>query len=66
MWSAPQMCTVGHLAQLSGAQQSWVQLSGAQLSGKVGKKWDPGILDPGPFSGQIRKVEAKIRKVDTH
>ena len=21
----------------------------------VGKKWDPGILDPGPFSGQIRK-----------
>ena len=38
---------------------------------KVGKKWDPGILDPGPFSGQIRKVEArlgklaKIRKVET-
>ena len=37
----------------------------------VGKKWDPGILDPGPFSGQIRKVEArlgklaKIMKVDT-
>ena len=37
----------------------------------VGKKWDPGILDPGPFSGQIRKVEArlgklaKIRKVET-
>ena len=22
----------------------------------VGKKWDPGILDPGPFPGQIRKV----------
>ena len=37
----------------------------------VAKKWDPGILDPGPFSGQIRKVEArlgklaKIRKVET-
>ena len=37
----------------------------------VVKKWDPGILDPGPFSGQIRKVEArlgklaKIRKVET-
>ena len=37
----------------------------------VAKKWDPGILDPGPFLGQIRKVEArlgklaKIRKVET-
>ena len=37
----------------------------------VGKKWDPGILDSGPFSGQIRKLEArlgklaKIRKVET-
>ena len=37
----------------------------------VGKKWDPGILDPSRFSGQIRKVEArlgklaKIRKVET-
>ena len=37
----------------------------------VAKKWDPGILDSGPFSGQIRKVEArlgkfaKIRKVET-
>ena len=37
----------------------------------VAKKWDPGILDPVPFSGQIRKVEArlgklaKIRKVET-
>ena len=37
----------------------------------VGKKWDPGILDPGRFSAQIRKVEArlgklaKIRKVET-
>ena len=37
----------------------------------VAKKWDPGILDPGPLSGQIRKVEArlgklaKIRKVET-
>ena len=37
----------------------------------VAKKWDPGILDPGPFSAQIRKVEArlgklaKIRKVET-
>ena len=40
-------------------------------TGIVAKKWDPGILDPGPFSGQIRKVEArlgkfaKIRKVET-
>ena len=38
----------------------------------VAKKWDPGILDPGPFLGQIRKVEArlgklaKIRKVETN
>ena len=38
----------------------------------VGKKWDPGILDPGLFSAQIRKVEArlgklaKIRKVETN
>ena len=37
----------------------------------IAKKWDPGILDPGPFSAQIRKVEArlgkfaKIRKVET-
>ena len=37
----------------------------------VGKKWDPGILDPSQFSGQIRKVEArlgklaKIRKLET-
>ena len=35
----------------------------------VAKKWDPGILDPGPISAQIRKFEArsgklaKIRKV---
>ena len=41
------------------------------LAGIVGKKWDPGILDPSGFSGQIRKVEArlgklaKIRKVET-
>ena len=40
-------------------------------TGIVAKKWDPGILDPGPFSGQIRKIEArlgklaKIRKVET-
>merc|ERR1712208_161807 len=38
----------------------------------VAKKWDPGILDPGRFSAQIRKVEArlgkfaKIRKVETN
>ena len=38
----------------------------------VGKKWDPGILDPGRFSAQIRKVEArlgklvKIRKVEAN
>ena len=36
------------------------------------KKWDPGILDPSRFLGQIRKVEArlgklaKIRKVETN
>ena len=33
------------------------------LVNRVGKKWDPGILDPGPFSGQIRKVEARLRKL---
>ena len=27
--------------------------------GIVRKKWDPGILDPGPFSGQIGKVETE-------
>ena len=38
----------------------------------VAKKWDPGILDPGRFSAQIRKVEArlgklaKIRKVEAN
>ena len=31
--------------------------------GIVRKKWDPGILDPGPFSGQIRKVEARLGKL---
>ena len=40
------------------------------LWGIVAKKWDPGNLVPSRFSGQIRKVEArlgkltKIRKVD--
>ena len=27
------------------------------------KKWDPGILDPSRFSGQIRKVEARLGKL---
>ena len=37
----------------------------------VAKKWDPGILDSSQFSGQIRKVEARlgklanIRKIET-
>ena len=37
----------------------------------VAKKWEPGNLVPSRFSGQIRKVEArlgklaKIRKVET-
>ena len=41
------------------------------LVGIVGKKRDPGILDPKLFLAQIRKVEArlgklaKIRKVET-
>ena len=30
----------------------------------VGKKWDPGILDPSPFSTQIRKVEARLGKLE--
>ena len=29
----------------------------------VGKNWDPGILDPGRFSAQIRKVEARLGKL---
>ena len=39
---------------------------------KVAKKWEPGNPVPGPFSAQIRKVEArlgklaKIRKVETN
>ena len=42
------------------------------LTNIVRKKWDPGILDPSRFSGQIRKAEAKlgklakIRKVETN
>ena len=42
-----------------------------QHSTIVGKKRDPGILDPEPVLAQIRKVEArlgklaKIRKVET-
>ena len=45
---------------------------GVSLTGIVAKKWDPRILDPGRFSAQIRKVEArlgklaKIRKVETN
>ena len=31
--------------------------------GIVGKKWDPGILDPSRFSAQIRKVEARLGKL---
>ena len=40
--------------------------------GIVAKKWEPGNLVPSRFSGQIRKVEArlgklaKIRKVETN
>ena len=29
----------------------------------VAKKWDTGILDPGPFSAKIRKVEARLGKL---
>ena len=32
----------------------------------VAKKWDPGILDPSLFSGQIRKVEARLGKFIRH
>ena len=32
------------------------------LGRKVGKKWDPGILDPSPLSAKIRKVEARLGK----
>ena len=41
------------------------------VDGIVGKKWEPGNLVPSRFSGQIRKVEArlgklaKIRKAET-
>ena len=43
----------------------------SQVPGIVAKKWEPGNLVPSRFSGQIRKVEArlgklaKIRKVET-
>ena len=30
----------------------------------IGKKWDPGILDPSPFSAKIRKVEARLGKLE--
>ena len=48
-----------------------LKMASSVLPGIVGKKWDPGILDPSRFSAQIRKVEArlgklvKIRKVET-
>ena len=48
-----------------------VQIDLNDHTGIVAKKRDPGILDPELFSGQIRKVEArlgklaKIRKVET-
>ena len=44
---------------------------GLSVRGIVAKKWEPGNLVPSRFSGQIRKVEArlgklaKIRKVET-
>ena len=34
----------------------------AALGCIVGKKWDPGILDPSPFSAKIRKVAARLGK----
>ena len=33
------------------------------VGGIVGKKRDPGILDPEPFLAQIRKVEARLGKL---
>ena len=30
----------------------------------VAKKWDPGFLDPNRFSYQIRKVEARLGKLE--
>ena len=36
---------------------------GAGAQGIVAKQWDPGILDPGRFSGQIRKVDARLGKL---
>ena len=31
--------------------------------GIVAKKWEPGNLVPSRFSGKIRKVEARLRKL---
>ena len=36
---------------------------GLGVGALVAKKWDPGIQDPGPFSAQIRKVEARLGKL---
>ena len=51
-----------------GATEGEMSHSGTSI---VGKRWDPGILYPSRFSGQIRKVEARlgklanIRKIET-
>ena len=60
--------SLGYIISLS----TEIPLSFPPQWGIVGKKCDPGILDPSRFSAQIRKVEArlgklaKIRKVETN
>ena len=65
---------VGRVLLQHGASPSLLSSEGwapLHLASIVGKKRDPGILDPEPFLAQIRKVEArlgklaKIRKVET-
>ena len=52
-------CMVGNLLQPWKTQKI---LPPGVISRTVTKKWDPGILDPGPFSAQIMKVEARLGK----
>ena len=53
----------GHLTGLRKGASEEQRMRECVVGSIVGKKWDPGILDPGPFLGQIRKVEARLGKL---
>ena len=68
-------CPNAPCMNLRKASLNWKHLRNLQYQSPVAivaKKWEPGNLVPSRFSGQIRKVEArlgklaKIRKVETN